>query len=72
MVVLAVEYGVLRHHFNEYELLEEPRRMREMPLCRADARHGLNDEVPGLQCPAVVERGAPNPEVALRQWRYRP
>src|SRR5690348_2330604 len=53
---LGIESGVIGHVGPENERLEEPRGMREVPLCRTRLRHGLHhlifrrERLDKLQC----------------------
>jgi hypothetical protein len=68
VVIRIKEEGVLRdfravarHPDFDDERLEEPGRVREMPLRRADVGHRLHDEIFRLQIPA--EAGAEVPHL---------
>jgi hypothetical protein len=53
---LLVEHAVTRLMRHEHELLEEPGRVSEVPLCRARVRHALHDVVFGRERRAQRDR----------------
>src|SRR5688572_6889875 len=57
VAVSRVEDPVLRHMRLQYEGLEEPGGMREMPLRRAGIRHGLDGAILGRQRRYEIKRG---------------
>src|SRR5829696_4706674 len=57
IAISRVEDPVLRHMRLQYEGLEEPGGMREMPLRRARIGHGLDGAVLGRQRRYEIKRG---------------
>ena len=60
VVVLLVETPVGGIEVLKHEALEKPGDVREMPLCRADVRHALDDTVLRRQVPAQRKAAIPH------------
>lgn len=66
---IGVEYLVTGAKWLQYKRFEEPGRVCQMPLGRADVGHGLNDKIFGLEWLGNLAGKIPNVHEVLEELR---